>query len=784
MSANTDKGLNALGDRLASLEDQLATSTDDVELLADVQSGIGQLLASDEGNEAGIRKILRERFEAGAMRQETFQLVESMLNRFVTEEGNATSPFARQQAAPATPKSPSIQDEASAMDPSGGSPFTSTTVLPEDSAPAAATESRAQVGSLLRDRFLLQEKISGGSMGVVYKALDRRLSEVEADEPWVAIKLLSPQLSQNAQALRALQQEATKSRCLLHPHIVRFIDFDRDDDLNFLVMEWLQGRTLANILDSNEASAIDFDTAFRIVRQIGDALEYAHRCGIVHADVKPGNIMIMPNGDAKLFDFGVARVIQKQAGTDFDPGVLGALTPAYSSMQVLTGEEPVASDDVFSLGCLLYRLVAGHRVFGPRNAAEASQEGMKPQRPQGLSDGQWSALKKALSYARVTRFSGIKDFLDALEGSPAETITLAAEERLVAEESGRSGKWPLAAILLLVVAGGVLYQQGLLDPWLDRLDGLGILSEQAVILDEPTPAALPEDEPVVIDESPVEETLVPVSEEPAEVAEPEPASEPLVDFSTLPPADLEVPFRMGRPSETSFRLRLREDDGPAYVDFIRAGGLGLPLTLKLDEVGFSGNRSPWAARQYSISNDGIVEFPVGQERSRIALSMASDPLREADQQSTLRLRELDTAETALAVINLALEDDDQRAFEARLPKNTIAFATSQAAIRETDPAVQIDLVRFNPDDSSAVVNYSISDVTATESEDYFAPGDGTVTFGPGQRSARLLIPLVQDAFVEGDEAFVIELQDAGQPGAEDVYQRIVVMIRDDESQRL
>ena len=84
-----------------------------------------------------------------------------------------------------------------------------------------------------------------------------------------------------------------------------------------------------------------------------------------------------------------------------DPGVLGALTPAYSSMQVLTGEDPTPADDVFSLGCLMYRMVAGHRVFGPRNAAEAAEQGMEPQRPQALNDAQWRALRKALSGSRA-----------------------------------------------------------------------------------------------------------------------------------------------------------------------------------------------------------------------------------------------------------------------------------------------------------------------------------------------------------------------------------------------
>ena len=113
-----------------------------------------------------------------------------------------------------------------------------------------------------------------------------------------------------------MQQEAAKTRCLVHPHIVRFIDLDRDDDLYFLILEWLEGRTLADILDSADARSIYLEAAFRIVRQVGDALDYAHRCGIVHADIKQGNIMIMPNGDAKLFDFGVARVRQQHVEAD------------------------------------------------------------------------------------------------------------------------------------------------------------------------------------------------------------------------------------------------------------------------------------------------------------------------------------------------------------------------------------------------------------------------------------------------------------------------------------
>jgi len=787
MSAESDKIRDTFANQLASFEDRLEAKADDVEMLADIQDGIAGLLASDGNSEAEIRRILQERYDAGDLRNETFQLVKSMLDRFVTEQ-IPTSPVAgptgmtRPADAPTEMKSPSILDEFEPPEESpGDDQFGSTTVIPKDSLPDATPEANVQVGSLLRDRFLLQERVSGGSMGVVFKALDRRLAEAESDEPWVAIKVLSPILAKNAQALRALQQEASKGRCLAHPNIVRFVDLDRDDELYFLIMEWLEGRTLADILDSTDAGSIDHDAAFRIVRQIGDALDYAHRCGIVHADVKPGNIMIMPNGDAKLFDFGVARVRQKQNEAEFDPGVLGAMTPAYSSMQVLTGEEPVAADDVFALGCLLYRLLAGYRVFGPRNAAEASQEGMKPQQPQGVNEDHWRALKRALSYARVTRYQTVQEFIDALEAGGEDTLNLDQPHSFEKREDGSYAKWIFAAVVVLGLALRGAYEYGYLDPWLNisptaQESGDTGIQDDPAIPNAGSPDSVVTDNPLAAEERVEELDTVVVS------VEPKPEFVPLIDFSTLPPPTAEVTFRMGENSGQPVRVTLREDGAPAIVDFVRSGDTGVPLTLKLDEIRFSGNRSPWGSGQYTFSNEGILEFPVGQDRARLTLTMASDPLREADQSSTLRLREVDSAASELALLSISLEDDDQRTFEAQLPVNTIAFAAGQASIRETDPAVQIDLVRFNPDSTSLEVGFSVFDVTATEGEDYFAPGSYTIAFGPGQRSARLLIPLVQDSAVEGDEAFVVQLEDTGNSGAIDVYQRIAVMIRDDESQ--
>ncbi len=793
MSADFEKVRDTFADQLTSFDDKLHATAGDVELLAEIQAGIGELLATCSGRERQIREILQERFESGELRKETFQLVKSMLDRYVTEH----IPTLPARSAIATPKRPAVEtipalDAVIDDEPSNDDSFGTTTIIPVGIFDGKKSETRVQVGSLLRDRFLLQQEIAGGSMGIVYKAMDRRLAEAGSKDHWVAVKVLSPQLAENGNALRALQQEAAKGRCLVHPNIVRFIDLDRDDDLYFLVMEWMEGRTLADILDSKDAESIDRDAAFRIVRQIGDALDYAHRCGIVHADIKPGNIMIMPNGDAKLFDFGVARVRQQHIDLDFDPGVLGAITPAYSSMQVLTGEEPVAADDVFSLSCLLYRLIAGHRVFGPRNAAEASQEGMTPQPLKGLNASQWRALKKGLSYARVMRFASIRDFIEALDQPSDEPFRVEAPERITDDEEQRStGKIFLALLLIAGLAAAVSFQLGYLEPLIDRfsrtnLQMPGVQHDQTEVANTPELVA-PEPQPEEPQQTEyVSTAVVPdavLFDEPVQVnkelAGPDPM---LVDFSKLPPPSNVIEFTPGRNSGRSVELAIREDGSDLIVDFVRLQDIATPLTLRLEEVGFSGNRSPWASGQFALSNGGMIQFPAGQTHGRITITMASDPSREADQQSTLRLREAEFVDSQLALINLTLEDDDQRIFESGLPPNTVAFAASQVSIRESDPAVQIDLVRFNPDDSPLQVQIVVSDITATEGSDYFAPGTQTISFGPGQRAARILVPLVQDAEIESDEAFVVKLSDETNSFATDVYRRIVVLIRDDDPQ--
>jgi len=781
MTAESEKIRQTLSAQLSNLDDNLGASSGDVAMLADIQRGIGRLLSDNDNFEGEIRRVLQDRFDTGGLRKETYQLVKSMLDRYVSENV-PTSPTSNgdEQVALSATRKPELGEPVE-KEPDE---YSSTDVIPNEALRPPTADDRVQVGSVLRDRFLLQERVSGGSMGVVYKALDRRLAEAGSKEPWVAIKILAPELSQSAPALRALQQEATKGRCLTHPGIVRFIDLDRDDDLYFIIMEWLEGRTLADILDSPDGKNISDERALDICRQVGKALDYAHKCGIVHADVKPGNVMILPNGNARLFDFGIARVVQAQARiSKFDPGVLNAITPEYSSMQVLTGDEPAPTDDIFSLACLLYRLIAGYRVFGPRNAAEAAEEGMKPQRLKSLPEGQWRALKKALSFSRVTRFETMHEFLEVLDGRAGDTINLDPDER-IAEDSSGSKSWLVGLIALLALLGGAGYQFGLANIVMGWLEPDQQVSEP-VAIDPVVPGIVEAVDEVLADD------VVPIQADVANATEsiepvPEPVLEvklvvPIVDFSILPPADFEIALSAFGGSATQLALTLREDNAAVTIDLVRDTDIDLPLDVRIEEVSYSGNRSPWASGQLEISADGLVSLPAEQSRARITLKMASDPLREADQQSTLLLREADSVDSQLATIELVLEDDDQRAFEARLPDNTVAFAVSQVAVRERDPAAQIDILRFNPDNQAVVVGYVIRDVTAAEGEDYFTPGGHSISFEPGQRSARLLIPLVQDSVIEGDEAFTVELVGGGAQTGGDVFQRIVIMIRDDDA---
>jgi serine/threonine protein kinase len=191
--------------------------------------------------------------------------------------------------------------------------------------------------------------LGAGGMGEVYRANDTRLGRP------VAIKVLRPRLLQSAAARQRFDREARAISRLNHPHVCTLYDVGHQDGVDFLVMEYVDGETLAQRL---VRGAIPVAQAVRFGSQIADALHRAHREGIVHRDLKPANIMLT-RGGIKLLDFGLARI--DVPGTSDERALMG--TPQYMSPEQLDRRPADARSDIFACGAVLYEMVTGQRAF-------------------------------------------------------------------------------------------------------------------------------------------------------------------------------------------------------------------------------------------------------------------------------------------------------------------------------------------------------------------------------------------------------------------------------------
>ncbi|NML96707.1 protein kinase [Paraburkholderia sp. RP-4-7] len=270
-------------------------------------------------------------------------------------------------------------------------------------------------GDTLNNRFVLEECLGVGGMGTVYKALDLRKLEASDRKPYLAIKVLNVQFRGNPNSLVALQREARKAQVLAHRNIIAVYDFDRDGPIVYLTMEYLTGKPLSQLLRTPGYQGMPVRAALPIVRGMCNALAYAHEHGFVHCDFKPANVFLTTNAEVKVIDFGIARVFQRPEeesdATVFDPGSLGALTPAYASPEMIEHREPDPRDDIYALGCITYELLTGHHPFDRLSATQARNADFKPQRPPNLDAKQWRALRAALSFDRNTRMPSVVRFI-------------------------------------------------------------------------------------------------------------------------------------------------------------------------------------------------------------------------------------------------------------------------------------------------------------------------------------------------------------------------------------
>jgi hypothetical protein len=264
-------------------------------------------------------------------------------------------------------------------------------------------------GSVIRDRFVLVEELGRGGMGVVYKAFDRSRGDVK--DRYVAIKVLNEEFKRHPLAVRALQREARKAQKLAHPNVVGVHDFDRDGGNVYIVMEFLSGRPLDQVLREDGQGGIPLGPAMDIIKCLASALSYAHEQDIIHCDFKPSNAFLGRDGKVKVLDFGIARaapsLLEKGDTTKFDAGQLGAMSLAYASLEMLQREQPDVRDDVYAFACVAYELLTGCHPYQRLDAMKAFEMELQPRPIRKLSRTQWRALAQGLAFRRADRCPSI-----------------------------------------------------------------------------------------------------------------------------------------------------------------------------------------------------------------------------------------------------------------------------------------------------------------------------------------------------------------------------------------
>ncbi|WP_052417203.1 serine/threonine-protein kinase [Cellvibrio mixtus] len=276
-------------------------------------------------------------------------------------------------------------------------------------------QSQTGKGLLLKKRFLLEDVLGHGGMGTVYKTKDLRKVEAEDPNPYIATKVLNKDFKDHPDAFVTLQQETAKSQTLAHPNIVTVHDFDRDGDTLFMTMELLDGQPLDQLLKAQRNKGLPKEQVWRITRDLCAALAYAHQRQLIHADFKPGNIFVNRDGSAKVLDFGIARAATREAQKHaFDAGQLGALTPAYATIEMIKDEPLSFSDDVYALACVVYEMLAGRHPYNNRSALQAHEQQMQPKRLDCLSSREWKVLSRGLVPVKSGRYQNITQFADEL----------------------------------------------------------------------------------------------------------------------------------------------------------------------------------------------------------------------------------------------------------------------------------------------------------------------------------------------------------------------------------
>ncbi len=376
-------------------------------------------------------------------------------------------------------------------------PFAESNVSPDFRQDLQANQQPLTIGAVLKGRYQLQQKLGEGGMGMVFKALDLLLVETKSRNPYVAIKVLSPQLAENQMMVAALQRECEKTQSLKHDNIISVNAFDKDGDHVFISMEFLSGQPLSELIRQLQVTGgMPLTRAWPLIAKMGKALAYAHQKNIVHRDFKPANVFVTAEGEVKILDFGIASKIETsvaQSGADADDMdtptrlVSTGMTPTYASLEMLRGLTPDPCDDVYAFGLVVYELLTGMHPYNRRPADEVlylqqANDGKMQLKPvNGLNHRQWRALRSAIALVQAKRPKDLDVWLNKFDPTAKGPWGIAAAGAI-------------AALVILGLGWQWLSQKPIVDTPIQQAKpsepSIAATSSSALVA-SPTPIAMP-----------------------------------------------------------------------------------------------------------------------------------------------------------------------------------------------------------------------------------------------------------------------------------------------------
>ena len=263
---------------------------------------------------------------------------------------------------------------------------------------------------VLADRYELIEKIGDGGMAVVYKSRDKLLNR------YVAIKILKPEFTKDYKFIESFRRESQAAASMSHPHIVNIYDVGREGNINYIVMELIEGQPLSSLI--KDRGALKPREAVIIARQIASALGHAHKNHIIHRDVKPHNILMSFDGNAKIADFGIAKAVNEGTIVSGTGSVMGSVH--YFSPEQARGGYVDEKSDIYSLGIVMYEMLTGRVPFDAENPVAVAMKHMNEEivRPSSLIAGippeVEEIVMKATDKYQTNRYRSADEMVEAL----------------------------------------------------------------------------------------------------------------------------------------------------------------------------------------------------------------------------------------------------------------------------------------------------------------------------------------------------------------------------------